>query len=74
MNKFSGFLMAIYAIIVISAVILDVYLCVDVILSVIDRTKTAFQLTMQIFAILVAVPLSVYVLGLIVLWIIGDRK
>ena len=44
-------------VIVITAVILDIYLIIDVVKSIINDTKTIWQLTFEIFTILIVVPL-----------------
>lgn len=58
------------AIVVITAVILDIYLIIDVVKSIINDTKTTLQLTLQILTILIAVPLCSKVLILLVFWIL----
>lgn len=62
------------AVIVIAAVILDIYLIVDVIKSIINDTKTTLQLTFEILIILVVVPLCSKVLILLVFWILNSFK
>lgn len=54
------------ALIVIIAVIFDIYLIIDVVKSIINDTKTTGQLTLEIFAIVIAVPLCSRVLIYIV--------
>ena len=58
------------AVIVIVAVIFDIYLIIDVVKSIINDTKTTWQLTLEIFAIVIVVPLCSRVLIYIVYWII----
>ena len=53
------------ALIVIIAVIFDIYLIIDV-ESIINDTKTTWQLTLEIFAIVIGVPLCSRVLIYIV--------
>ena len=54
------------ALIVIIAVIFDIYLIIDVVKSIINDTKTTWQLTLEIFAIVIGVPLCSRVLIYIV--------
>lgn len=56
-------------VIVIAAVILDVYLIVDAVKSIINNTKTTLQLTFEILTILIVVPLCSKLLILLVFWI-----
>jgi hypothetical protein len=65
----SGSFLLIYAVIVISAVIFDIYLVVDVVRSIINGTKTTLQLTFEIFAIFIAVPLISKSMYYVLLWI-----
>lgn len=58
------------AIIVIVAIIFDIYLIIDVIKSIINDTNTTLQLTLEIFTILIVVPLCSRVLIYIVFWIL----
>ena len=62
------------AIVVITAVILDIYLIIDVVKSIINDTKTIWQLTLEIFTILIVVPLCSKVLILLVFWIVNLFK
>lgn len=59
----------IYAIIVILAAIFEIYLCVDVITSIINGTKTTLQLTIDICAILIGIPLCTGLLYYVLMWI-----
>lgn len=59
----------IYAIIVILAAIFEIYLCVDVITSIINGTKTTLQLTIDICAILIVIPLCTGLLYYVLMWI-----
>lgn len=61
-------------IIAIAAVILDVYLIVDVVKSIINDTKTTLQLTFEILIILVVVPLCSQILILLVFWILNQFR
>ena len=61
-------------VIAIAAVILDVYLIVDVVKSIINDTKTTLQLTFEILIILVVVPLCSKVLILLVFWILNQFR
>lgn len=61
-------------IITIAAVILDVYLIVDVVKSIINDTKTTLQLTFEILIILVVVPLCSQILILLVFWILNQFR
>lgn len=58
-------------VIVITAVILDIYLIIDVVRSIINDTKTNLQLTFEILIILVVVPLCSEVLILLIFWILN---
>ena len=62
------------AVIVITAVILDIYLIIGVVKSIINDTKTTLQLTLEILVILVVVPLCSKVLILFVFWILKPFK
>lgn len=62
------------AVIVITAVILDIYLIIDVVKSIINDTKTIWQLTLEILTILIVVPLCSKVLILLVFWIVNLFK
>ena len=66
----SGSFLLIYAVIVISAVIFDIYLIIDVVKSIINDTKTTFQLTLEIFSILIVVPLCARILIYVIYWIL----
>lgn len=57
-------------IIVIIAVILDIYLIIDVIKSIVNDTSTIWQLTLEIFTILIVVPLCSKGLIYILFWIL----
>lgn len=57
-------------VIVITAVILDIYLIIDVVKSIINDTKTIWQLTFEIFTILIVVPLCSKGLIYILFWIL----
>lgn len=54
------------ALIVIISVIFDIYLIIDVVKSIINDTKATWQLTLEIFAIVICVPLCSRVLIYIV--------
>lgn len=62
------------AIVVITAVIFDIYLIIDVVKSIINDTKTIWQLTLEILTILIVVPLCSKVLILLVFWIVNLFK
>ena len=66
--------MILTAIVVITAVILDIYLIIDVVKSIINDTKTIWQLTLEIATILIVVPLFSKVLILLVFWIVNLFK
>ena len=55
-------LMLLYVIIVILTIIFEIYLCIDVVVSIIDRTKTILELTIEICVILIGVPLFTKIL------------
>ena len=57
-------------VIVITAVILDIYLIIDVVKSIINDTKTIWQLTLEIFSILIVVPLCTRILIYVIYWIL----
>ena len=57
-------------VIVITAVILDIYLIIDVVKSIINDTKTIWQLTLEIFTILIVVPLCTRILIYVIYWIL----
>nr|DAE86579.1 MAG TPA: hypothetical protein [Caudoviricetes sp.] len=57
-------------IIVIIAVIFDIYLIIDVVKSIINDTKTTLQLTFEIFSILIVVPLCTRILIYVIYWIL----
>nr|DAK47312.1 MAG TPA: hypothetical protein [Caudoviricetes sp.] len=57
-------------VIVITAVILDIYLIIDVVKSIINDTKTTLQLTFEIFSILIVVPLCARILIYVIYWIL----
>lgn len=57
-------------VIVITAVILDIYLIIDVVKSIINDTKTILQLTLEIFIILIVVPLCTRILIYVIYWIL----
>ena len=59
----------IYAIIVILATVFEIYLCVDVITSIINGTKTTLQLTIDICTILIGIPLCTGLLYYVLMWI-----
>ena len=67
MKQFIFLLLA--TIIVIIAIVFNIYLIIDVIKSIINDTKTTLQLTTEIFTILIVVPLCSKVLILLVFWI-----
>lgn len=58
----------------IAAVILDIYLIIDVVRSIINDTKTTLQLTFEILIILVVVPLCSKVLILLIFWILNPFR
>lgn len=68
------FLLLLSIVIAIAAVILDVYLIVNVVKSIINDTKTTLQLTFEILIILVVVPLCSKVLILLVFWILNQFR
>lgn len=57
-------------VIVITAVILDIYLIINVVKSIINDTKTTLQLTFEIFSILIVVPLCARILIYVIYWIL----
>lgn len=58
------------AVIVIIAVILDIYLIIDVVKSIINDANTTLQLTFEIFSILIVVPLCTRILIYVIYWIL----
>lgn len=62
--------MVLTLVIVITAVILDIYLIIDVVKSIINDTKTTLQLTFEIFTILIVVPLCTIILIYVIYWIL----
>lgn len=61
-------------VIAVAAVILDIYLIIDVVKSIINDTKTTLQLTLEICTILIIVPLCTRVLVYILFWILKSFK
>lgn len=57
-------------VIVITAVILDIYLIIGVVKSIINDTKTTWQLTLEIFTILIVVSLYTGILIYVIYWIL----
>lgn len=57
-------------VIVITAIIFDVYLIVDVLKSIINNTKTTLQLVFEILTILIGIPLCSKILIYIASWIL----
>lgn len=66
--------MLLTAIIAIVAVILDIYLIIDVVKSIINDTKTTLQLTFEILSILIVVPLCARILIYVIYWILRSFK
>lgn len=57
-------------VILITAVILNIYLIINVVKSIINDTKTTLQLTFEIFPILIVVPLCAIILIYVIYWIL----
>jgi hypothetical protein len=57
-------------IMVIVAVIFDIYLIINVVKSIINDTKTTLHLTFEIFSILIVVPLCARILIYVIYWIL----